>query len=266
MDHAGTTLYAENQIKDIFRGMSTNLYSNPHTSKTTEDLIDQVRFKILQHFNTTSDEYSVVFTSGTTASLKLVAECFNFNGSTEGSDVGVFLYLKESHTSVLGMREIVKTKNISFITKQDLLAIRKPKGHPSLDDNSKHPISNSLVVFPAQCNFNGFKYPLALIETFQCNTTLETHPSSKWHVCLDAASFASTNQLDLSKYKPDFVCISFYKMFGYPTGLGALIVSKRGELAMVKKYYGGGTVKIALSEENWHVKRDGFHERYVYKR
>ena len=41
-----------------------------------------------------------------------------------------------------------------------------------------------------------------------------------WYVLLDAASYASTSPLDLSAVKPDFVPISFYKIFGYPTGLG----------------------------------------------
>ena len=43
-----------------------------------------------------------------------------------------------------------------------------------------------------------------------------------WDVLLDCAAFAPTNRLDLSAVKPDFVPLSFYKMFGYPTGIGAL--------------------------------------------
>lgn len=40
------------------------------------------------------------------------------------------------------------------------------------------------------------------------------------------------------------------------------MVSRRGEQALQKKYYGGGTVKIAMSGENWHRKRDSLQERY----
>lgn len=39
-------------------------------------------FRILQHFNTTSNEYSVIFTSGATEALKTVAESFEFSGNT----------------------------------------------------------------------------------------------------------------------------------------------------------------------------------------
>lgn len=45
LDNAGTSLYAENQIKEITNLLTTNLYCNPHTSKTTENIIDQVRYR-----------------------------------------------------------------------------------------------------------------------------------------------------------------------------------------------------------------------------
>jgi selenocysteine lyase/cysteine desulfurase len=50
---------------------------------------------------------------------------------------------------------------------------------------------------------------------------IEQAHNQGWDVLLDAAAYVPTSQLDLIKVKPDFVPISFYKMFGYPTGLGA---------------------------------------------
>ena len=49
----------------------------------------------------------------------------------------------------------------------------------------------------------------------------ETH---RWRVLLDAAAFAPTQPLDLTAFPADFVAVSFYKMMGYPTGLGAMLV------------------------------------------
>lgn len=49
----------------------------------------------------------------------------------------------------------------------------------------------------------------------------------QWKVMLDAAAFVPTQPLDLTQFPADFVSISFYKMFGYPTGLGALLVCCR---------------------------------------
>lgn len=45
LDHAGTTLYTENQVDKISKLLKTNLFCNPHTCKVTGDLIDQVRFR-----------------------------------------------------------------------------------------------------------------------------------------------------------------------------------------------------------------------------
>jgi len=35
-----------------------------------------------------------------------------------------------------------------------------------------------------------------------------------------------TNRLDLSRWHPEFVSLSFYKMFGYSTGVGCLLARR----------------------------------------
>jgi len=72
-----------------------------------------------------------------------------------------------------------------------------------------------------------------------------------------------TNHLDLDKYSPDFVAVSFYKMFGYPTGLGALLVRNKTAVAVLrrKKYFGGGTVEVVLAHDRHHVSKKDFHEK-----
>ena len=60
---------------------------------------------------------------------------------------------------------------------------------------------NNLFAYPAQSNFSSVLHPLEWIERAHANG---------WDVLLDAAAFAPTNPLDLSKYKPDFVPLSFY--------------------------------------------------------
>jgi aspartate aminotransferase-like enzyme len=50
---------------------------------------------------------------------------------------------------------------------------------------------------------------------------------NEYFVLLDSAAYAATHALDLSAVQPDFVTVSFYKLFGYPSGLGALLVRKQ---------------------------------------
>ena len=104
-------------------------------------------------------------------------------------------------------------------------------------------------------NFNGKKYPLGWVEKLQ-------HPSSQNFVLLDAAAFLSSNGLDLAKIQPAFIVLSFYKMFGYPTGLGALLIKKSCIGVLEKKYFGGGTVDVALVHTDFHVSRKQTSQKY----
>jgi selenocysteine lyase/cysteine desulfurase len=63
-------------------------------------------------------------------------------------------------------------------------------------------------------------------------------------VLLDAAAFAPTNRLDLSRWKPDFVTLSFYKMFGYPTGVGALVARRSALDRLHRPWFAGGTIDV----------------------
>ena len=62
---------------------------------------------------------------------------------------------------------------------------------------------------------------------------------------LDAAAFVATNRLDLHAIKPDFVTVSFYKMFGYPTGVGCLLVRNSALARLQRPWFAGGTVNAA---------------------
>jgi selenocysteine lyase/cysteine desulfurase len=76
-------------------------------------------------------------------------------------------------------------------------------------------------------------------------------------VLLDCAAFAPTSRLDLSMWQPDFVALSFYKMFGYPTGLGALIVRRRALERLRRPWFSGGTVVAATVQGDMVVPHAG---------
>ncbi|CAI2167974.1 14417_t:CDS:2 [Funneliformis geosporum] len=77
--------------------------------------------------------------------------------------------------------------------------------------------------------------------------------TSKTLVLLDAAAYVPTSKLSLAKKdaSPDFVILSFYKIFGFPTGLGALIVKNELEPILKKGYFGGGTLKTVIHNVPW---------------
>lgn len=85
------------------------------------------------------------------------------------------------------------------------------------------------------------------------------------YTLLDAAALATTAPLDLSDpaTAPDFVALSFYKIFGFPN-VGALIVRKASEHVLSsRRYFGGGTVDMIISlQDTWHAKKEGaLHDR-----
>lgn len=212
-------------------------------------------YRILKHFATDSNEYSVIFTSGTTASLKLIAESFVYRNENKKS--GTFAYLLDNHTSVLGMRAYAP--NVEYFSQTDIIKALSAKRQ-----QKKANSNNSLFVYPAQSNFSGTKYPLWWIEEIQkgaLNGAKDLN-SKNWFVLLDAPCLTYNDVLCLSKYKPDFVTVSFYKMFGYPTGVGALLVKNSSAWVLQKKYLGGGTVLMALSTENVMIPRKPLHERF----
>ncbi|ETE65590.1 Molybdenum cofactor sulfurase, partial [Ophiophagus hannah] len=238
LDHAGATLYPESLLKAFTDDLSKNVYGNPHSqnisSKLTYDTIEHVRFRILQHFNTTIEDYTVIFTSGSTASFKLIAEAFPWIPENLGKPGSRFCYLTDNHTSVVGMRVITTAKNVVFVPvkpKDMLSGANIVKGKDS-DCSTPH-----LFCYPAQSNFSGVKYPLAWIEEIQCGKLSPIEVKGKWFVLLDAASYTSTSPLDLSIHQADFIPLSFYKIFGFPTGIGGMKNIKQHTFALAHHTY-----------------------------
>lgn len=234
----------------------------------------------MEFFNTDSKDYHVVFTANATAAVRLVAEHFDFLAE------GNFHYTQENHTSVLGMRQLVKAKRIYVLT-QDELEQNVDKSNnnsaaTTVSAATDSTLGNSLVTFSAQCNFSGYKLPLTLIEQLhqhglqapgKCiwsesgnagsdDTVAQCNRNNNYYVLLDAAAMAGSSPLDLQRYRPDFVCLSFYKIFGYPTGVGALLVSRRGAEVLRKRYFGGGTINYAFPHTMEYQMRETFHERF----
>jgi selenocysteine lyase/cysteine desulfurase len=59
--------------------------------------------------------------------------------------------------------------------------------------------------------------------------------------------------------KPDFVTISFYKMFGYPTGLGTLIARREALAKLHRPWFAGGTITVASVQGEKYYMADGAH-------
>jgi molybdenum cofactor sulfurtransferase len=243
LDYTGGSLHAASQIREHEALLNGQVFGNPHAaspcSTATTNLVEQTRRAVLEYFKAPRDQYTAVFTLNATGALKLAGESYPF------ADGGRCLLTFDNHNSVNGIREFARSKGAGVeyapITVPDL-RIDLDRLDALLD--KADPRRDNLLAFPAQSNFSGVKHPLDLIERAR---------RKGWDVLLDAAAFVPTNRLDLIAVQPDFVTISFYKMFGYPTGVGCLIVRHAVLPKLKRPWFAGGTVNFATVQGRTHI-------------
>jgi molybdenum cofactor sulfurtransferase len=246
LDYTGGGIYAESQIQKHQQLLRENVFGNPHSSNPTSlaatCLVEGTREYILKFFNADPDEYLAIFTSNASGALKLVGESYPFPN-------GRYLLTFDNHNSVNGIREFAHARGAE-VTYIPVILPDMQLDAAQLDLELARPSKSgyNLFAFPAQSNFSSVKHPLEWIE--------KAHAQG-WDVLLDAAAYVPTNRLDLSKIKPDFVPISFYKIFGYPTGLGALIARKSALAKLHRPWFAGGTITVASVQGDKYYLADG---------
>jgi molybdenum cofactor sulfurtransferase len=232
--------------------------------------------------------YDVHFTSGSTEAFKTIAERFPWRPSSCNTRChgqcryqhhrSIFMYVTNSHNSVVGMRQLAIQKGATFycLDLKDLQRMTTVKDWKDLedevltlssldnDDNEKKtvgvcsecqnkttPASRHLLVFPSECNFGG--------DRPDAKSIIKVARASGWYTMLDVAKHASTDHISLKLLNPDFAALSFYKLFGEPTGVGALLV-RRSAISVLfeaddsrRQYQGGGSVDIMLPNRDYTV-------------
>jgi molybdenum cofactor sulfurtransferase len=234
LDYTGACLYAASQVREHSQILASSLLGNPHSGSPASlgatHLVERARRAVLDWFNA-GDDYTAVFTLNATGALKHVGESYPFAAG------GRLLLSVDNHNSVNGIREFAAARGASVayapLTAPELRIDETPVASLLAAADQK---VNNLFAFPAQSNFSGVKHPLELVD--------RAHASG-WDVLLDAAAFVPTNRLDLQRVRPEFVCVSFYKMFGYPTGVGCLLVSNSALGKLRRPWFSGGTVNFA---------------------
>ena len=247
LDYTGGGLYALSQIKEHMSILSSHVFGNPHSTNPTSiaitRLVDQARAYVLEFFHADPQEYVCIFTQNASGALKLVGESYPFENESR------YLLTFDNHNSVNGIREFARRKGAQVLyAPVTLPELRLDETKLSTFLDSAVPEKNNLFAYPAQSNFSGVQHDLSWIETAQ---------AKGWDVLLDAAAYVPTNQLDLSKIHPEFVVLSFYKMFGYPTGVGALIARRSALERMQRPWFAGGTITVASVQGDRHFLHSG---------
>ena len=240
LDYTGGGLFAASQLRSHQALLSAHVFGNPHsynpTSLKSTELIEHTRRAILRFFNASEDEYVCIFTQNASAALKIVGEAYPFG---EGCR---YLLTFDNHNSVNGIREYAHAKGAAVTYVPVILPdLRIDEAQLLKALQEKSAGCFNLLAYPAQSNFSGVQHPLEWIAQAQV---------LGWDVLLDAAAFVPANRLDLSVWKPDYVPLSFYKMFGYPTGIGALLARKEAVRKLSRSWFAGGTTTVASVRGN----------------
>ena len=243
LDYTGGSLFAESQLRKHFELLRAHVLGNPHSASPASvrmtEHVERTRRSILAYFNARAEDYILVFTQNASAALKLVGESFPFGSGSR------FLLTFDNHNSVNGIREFARGKGATIayapLVMPDL-RLDIARLDAMLDEAD--PARANLFAFPAQSNFSGVKHPLEIVAGAR---------KKGWRVLLDAAAFVPTNALDITAVQPDFVTLSFYKMFGHPTGVGALLARRSALAELRRPWFAGGTVNFASVQGQAHV-------------
>jgi selenocysteine lyase/cysteine desulfurase len=242
LDYTGAGLAARSQLQAHAARIGAGCFGNPHsenpTSSASTRLVEQARAAVLRHFNTTQDDYAVIFTPNATGACRLVGEAYPFRRHRR------LVLTADNHNSVNGLREFARARGARVayvplvapelrVSETDVLAALS-HGHGSRP---------GLFAYPAQSNFSGVQHPLDWVRRAQ---------EAGYDVLLDAAAYVPTNPLDLSAVQPEFVAVSWYKVFGYPTGVGALLVRRAALPRLRRPWFSGGTIWGVSVQGGWH--------------
>ncbi|KAG6888503.1 hypothetical protein C0995_007841 [Termitomyces sp. Mi166 len=254
VDYMGGALFPESLIKVHTDFLSRNVMGNTHSvsnsSKLSLQCADEARAAVLSFFKA-PPEYTVVFTANATGALKLVGESFPFTGGSS------YVLGSDSHNSVHGIRQfatfrgakvayVQSTPNGGFDASiaKNILLRNQPRSRE---------LAPSLFALTGQSNISNSKNSLSMIEYAE---------SLGYYTLLDAAALAPTSTFSLKEYPVDAMVVSFYKMFGFPTGVGALIVKKSFLAQLKRPWFAGGTVDVVQVPGTIVTRAHELHEQF----
>ncbi|MEU7767983.1 aminotransferase class V-fold PLP-dependent enzyme [Nocardia sp. NPDC049190] len=252
LDYTGSGLAALAQYQAHSARLSETCFGNPHsenpTSRAATELVERARRAVLAHFNAAPTEYTAIFTANATSACRLVGEAYPFGPAAP------YVLTFDNHNSVNGIREFARSRHArtQYIPITDTeLRVSEQAVHAALRRRSRlgwrtpaeRPRRHGLFAYPAQSNFTGVQYPLEWVDI--------AHEYG-YDVLLDAAAFAPTNVLDLTAVQADFIPVSWYKLFGYPTGIGCLIARREALARLRRPWFSGGTILAVSVQGDWY--------------
>jgi cysteine desulfurase/selenocysteine lyase len=219
-------------IVDYYSKYNANIHRGVHTlSQLATDAYEQARYKIQKHFNA-KQPYEIIFTSGTTESINLVAN--GFASIVEKNDE-IIISALEHHSNIVPWQMLCeKTGAILKVIPIDI------HGELILSEYEKL-LSNKtkLVCCNHISNALGTLNPIEEI--------IKKAHAVGAAVLIDGAQSCPHLQPDVQALDVDFYVTSAHKMCG-PTGVG-MLYGKEEWLRKLPPYKGGGEMIATVTFE-----------------
>ena len=239
LDSASTTQKPQvviDAVNEYYSSYSANVHRALYEigDKATNEY-ESVRNKV-RNFLKVPDTHEIIFTSGTTESINLVAYSWGLNNLN--SEKGVLVTEMEHHSNLVPW-QIISQKTSS------------PLKHIPLNNDGTLEISNlesylngiGIISLVHQSNVFGTINPVSEI----VNVAKSNNVAS----LIDGAQAAPHFPVDLSEIDCDFYTFSGHKMVG-PTGVGVLI-GRKSLLEEMDPFMGGGEMinNVKLDSSTW---------------
>ncbi|MEC3964067.1 cysteine desulfurase [Flagellimonas halotolerans] len=235
LDNAATSQTPQQVIDTIveyYQGYNANIHRGVHTlSQEATDAYEAARHKIQKHFGI-AHPHEVIFTSGTTDSINLVANGFT-SFLKEGDEI--LVSAMEHHSNIVPWQMLCeRTGAVLKVIPMNLEGeLVMEEYHKLLSDKTK------LVFCNHVSNALGTINPIKEI--------VDAAHKVGAAVLIDGAQAAAHIKADLQALDVDFYTVSAHKMCG-PTGVG-MLYGKEDWLKKLPPYQGGGEMIAEVTFE-----------------
>lgn len=219
-------------IVDYYSNYNANIHRGVHSlSQEATDAYEQARLKIQKHFNA-KHPYEVIFTSGTTHGINLVANGFS-SLLKKGDEIIVSAL--EHHSNIVPWQMLCERTGASLkvIPMNESGELILSKYDTLLNENTK-------LVF-----VNHISNALGTINPIE--TIIEKAHKVGAAVLVDGAQSCPHIKPDVQKLDVDFYVCSAHKLCG-PTGVG-MLYGKEDWLKKLPPYQGGGEMIAEVTFE-----------------
>jgi cysteine desulfurase/selenocysteine lyase len=236
LDNAATT-QKPNAVLDIqniyYREQNANIHRGVHhLSEVATFEYEKARGKV-KNFINAADNKEIIFTSGTTDSINLVAQSFGKTFLNAGDEV--IISAMEHHSNIVPWQMICEERNavLRIIPMND-------DGELILDEFEKLLSPKTKIVSVVYISNS-----LGTINPVKQIIELTHRNGSK--ILIDGAQAIAHTQVDVRALDCDFFAFSGHKIFG-PTGIG-ILYGKASLLEQMKPYQGGGDMIRSVTFE-----------------